>query len=166
MNRFPFPLAVVVLAAAATALVGQLHAQTAGIRPSAGVKDTVLRFYAAMHANDPAAFEEFISNDPALLVIGSADPEWYAQRERLRGVFRLGNQGLVPGNDAIAYEQGDMGWFIDRPDWIFADGSRAHMRFTAMLHRESSRWRMVQWHLSVGVPDNEVVGLQRRWLSK
>lgn len=159
-TRHIVAVAALLIVAAVTV---QLDAQSNAVLPSPSVKETGLRFYAAMHANNPAAFDELISTDPALLVIGSADPEWYTQRERLRGVFRLGAQGLIAGSDPVAYENGDMGWFIDRPDWIFGDGSRVHMRFTAILHREEGRWKMVQWHLSVGVPDDEVVALQQRW---
>jgi hypothetical protein len=151
------------LMVAATCLISaRMDAQTnAIVRPSVDIKDTVVRFYQRMRASDMAGFDEFISTDPSLLVIGSAN-EWYTERERLRGVFRLRNQGLEGGADLIAYENGDMGWFIDRPDWIFSDGSRMHTRFTAILHREGSGWKFVHWHLSVGVPDEDAVALQRR----
>src|SRR4051794_31772605 len=132
---------------------------------SSEVKDTVLRFYERMRASDMAGFDEFISTDPSLTVIGSAN-EWIAERERLRGVFRLKNAGLAKGANPVAYENGSMGWFLDRPDWVFPDGSRIHTRFTAILHREQGAWKFVNWHLSVGVPDDEVVALQRRWLAK
>lgn len=131
------------------------------VDPSDEVKSTVLRFYQRMRASDATGFDEFISTDPSLMVIGSAD-EWFTQRERLRGVFRLRDQGLEAGDDALAYESGDLGWFVDRPDWIFSDGSRMHTRFTAVLHREHGAWRFVHWHLSVGVPDDEAIALQRR----
>jgi hypothetical protein len=132
----------------------------ATVRPSTDIETTVLRFYQRMRAGDMTGFEEFISTNPALLVIGSAD-EWFTEREQLRGVFRLHDQGLEAGMAAVAYESGDLGWFIDRPEWVFPDGSRLRTRFTALLHREDSRWRFVHWHLSVGVPDDEALALQR-----
>ena len=130
------------------------------VRPSADVRDTVLRFYERMRAGDATGFDDLMSTDPALMVIGSAG-EWRTERERLRGVFRLRDQGLEAGTDLLAYECGDIGWFIDRPDWAFADGSRMHTRFTAILHREAGSWKLVHWHLSVGVPDDKAVALQR-----
>jgi hypothetical protein len=116
-----------------------------------------------MRAGDSTAFDEFISTEPSLLVIGSAG-EWFTQRERLRDMFRLQDQGLEAGQHPVAYELGEIGWFIDRPDWVFPDGSRIHLRFSAILHRESGTWKFLHWHLSVGVPDDEVVAHQRRWL--
>ena len=37
------------------------------------------------------------------------------------------------------------------------------MRMSAVLQREPAGWRIVHAHLSVAVPDNECVMLQRRW---
>jgi hypothetical protein len=37
------------------------------------------------------------------------------------------------------------------------------MRMSAVLQREPEGWRIVHAHLSVAVPDNECVMLQRRW---
>jgi hypothetical protein len=31
------------------------------------------------------------------------------------------------------------------------------------MRREEEGWKMVHAHFSVGVPDEEVVGLQKRW---
>ncbi|MGH2739814.1 MAG: nuclear transport factor 2 family protein [Actinomycetota bacterium] len=36
-------------------------------------------------------------------------------------------------------------------------------RLTGVLHQEDGRWKLVHMHLSVGVPDEEVVDLQRKW---
>jgi hypothetical protein len=155
----------VLFAATTSRAAGQETAGTNAEKPSPEVKDTVLRFYQKMRAADMSGFDEFISIDPSLTVVGSAG-EWFTQRERLRGVFRLKNAGLEKGTNPVAYENGGIGWFVDQPDWVFPDGSRIHTRFTAILRREQGAWKFVHWHLSVGVPDDEVVALQRRWLAK
>ena len=38
-------------------------------------------------------------------------------------------------------------------------------RLTAVLRREDGAWKLVHMHVSVGVPDDEVVELQNRWSS-
>jgi hypothetical protein len=136
-----------------------------GMVPSPDVTNTVLRFYQRMRAGDMTGFEELMSNDPSVLAIGSAG-EWIPKRENLHGVFRLKNQGLEAGAHPVGYENGDMGWFVDQPDWVFPDGSRLHTRFTVILQREAGVWKLVHWHLSMGVPDEEAVALQRRWMTK
>jgi hypothetical protein len=158
-------IAMLSLTLVACATTGAGSPQTPGIQPSPAIVDAVRHFYQRMRSGDPAGFDEFISSDPSLLVIGSAG-EWFTQRERLRGVFRLKNEGLEAGQHPVAYQNGDLGWFVDQPDWVFRDGSRVHMRFTVILHNEASSWKAVHWHLSVAVPDDEVVGLQHRWLEE
>lgn len=36
-------------------------------------------------------------------------------------------------------------------------------RLTAVLARHGEHWKVVHLHVSVGVPDDEVMELQRRW---
>jgi ketosteroid isomerase-like protein len=149
-----------VLIAACTATTPRRPPSVA-MTPSDDVRDTVLRFYQKMRTSDMTGFDELISNDPSLMVIGSAN-EWITKRDSLRGVFRLKNQGLEAGPNPAGYENGDFGWFVDQPDWVFSDGSRMHTRFTVILQKEAGSWKLLHWHLSVGVPDDEAVDLQRR----
>jgi hypothetical protein len=40
-------------------------------------------------------------------------------------------------------------------------------RLTAVMHQEEEgRWKLVHMRLSVGVPDEQVVELQQRWLAE
>jgi ketosteroid isomerase-like protein len=43
------------------------------------------------------------------------------------------------------------------------DGSAIKTRVTAVLRRDDGTWKLVHAHFSVGVPDEEVVELQKRW---
>ena len=38
-------------------------------------------------------------------------------------------------------------------------------RLTAVLPNEDGRWKIVHAHFSIGVPDEEVVELQQRWVA-
>ena len=58
-----------------------------------------------------------------------------------------------------------MGWVVDQPTFFFPDGSSMQTRLTAVLRREDDAWKLVHMHVSVGVPDEEVVDLQQRWSS-
>jgi hypothetical protein len=142
----------------------QIHTEEK-IQPAASIVQAVQKFYQRMRGADMAGFEEFISTDPSLVVMGSAG-ERFSKRETLRGVFRLKNEGLEAGPHPLGWESGDFAWFVDEPDWVFPDGSRVHMRFTVVAHREAGAWRFVHWHLSVPVPDEEAGPLQARRLQK
>lgn len=130
--------------------------------PSAEIRDTVLELYRRMLAGESDAANDLISRDPALVFIGSAG-EWIDDQATLRGGTQVAGEGLVAGPNPVAYADGDMGFFADQPSWLFADGTRAEMRLSAVLRREDPGWRIVHVHMSVAVPDDECVMLQRRW---
>jgi hypothetical protein len=135
---------------------------TASMTPSAEILETMLELYRRMLAGESDEANALISTDPATLFIGSAG-EWVDDQSVLRGTYQVDTEGLVAGEHPVAYVNGDVGWFADQPSWVFADGSQAQMRMSAVLQRETEGWRVVHSHLSVGVPDNECVMLQRRW---
>jgi hypothetical protein len=135
---------------------------TQGMAQSTDVRDTMLRMYRHMLAGESDAANELISRDPALVFIGSAG-EWIDDQATLRAGTQVAGEGLEAGPNPIGYANGDVGWFADQPSWLFADGTRAEMRLTAVLQRESTGWRIVNMHMSVAVPDDQCVMLQRRW---
>jgi hypothetical protein len=135
---------------------------TTAMSPSAEIRDTVLEFYRRMLAGEADAANDLISRDPAMIFIGSAG-EWVDDQAALRSGKLDPGEGVEAGPDPKAYANGDVGWFADQPTWVFADGTKAEMRMTAVLQHEPEGWRIVHAHLSVSVPDNECVVLQRRW---
>ena len=56
-----------------------------------------------------------------------------------------------------------MGWIADAPTFGFPDGSTLSIRLSAVFRRHDDRWKVVHGHLSVGIPDEEVVELTQRW---
>jgi hypothetical protein len=135
---------------------------TETMSPSTEIRDTVLEMYRRMLAGESEAANDLISRDPGVVFIGSAG-EWVDDQETLRSGTQEPGEGLVAGPNPVAYAIGDVGWYVDQPEWLFADGTRAQMRMTAVLQREEAGWRIVHTHASVAVPDNECVMLQRRW---
>ena len=130
--------------------------------PAPEIREVMLEFYRRMRAGEADAANDLISHDPAVLLIGSAG-EWVDDQAVIRTTYQEQTEGLIAGDNPIAFANGDVGWFADQPEWVFADGSRARMRVSAVLQREASGWRIVHAHMSVAVPDNECVMLQRRW---
>jgi hypothetical protein len=135
---------------------------SAPMAPSTEILETMLEFYRRMLAGESDAANDLISRDPALVFIGSAD-EWVDDQAVLRSGTQVPGEGMVAGPNPVAYADGDMGYFADQPTWLFADGTKAEMRLSAVLRREAPGWRIVHVHQSVSVPDDECVVLQRRW---
>jgi ketosteroid isomerase-like protein len=132
------------------------------MRESTAVRDAMLRFYDRLSAGDVASFDEVVAHDAAL-IIGTAPGEWVTERDRMRFGFEAEGLRLETGGSAVAYEEGSMGWVADEPTFSFPDGSAMKTRLTAVLREEGGNWALVHMHVSVGVPDEEVVDLQRRW---
>jgi ketosteroid isomerase-like protein len=134
------------------------------MQQSTEVRDAMLRFYDRLSASDVASFDQLVSQDPATMVIGTAPGERVTERDRLRLGFEAEGVRIQAGGPA-GYEEGSMGWVVDEPMFFFPDGSAMKTRLTAVLHREDGVWKLVHMHVSVGVPDEEVVELQKRWSS-
>ncbi len=141
------------------------------MRRSAEVRDTLLRFYEVFSAGDLEGFAQIIAqeDDEGVLVIGTDPGDWAEGRERwiaAREALMHAMEGLrlEPGEEPQGYEEGSMGWVADRPRAVLPDGTIS-TRLTGVVRQEEGEWRLVHIHLSVGVPDEEVVELQKRWSS-
>jgi len=135
---------------------------TGQMAPSTEIRETMLEFYRRQLDGESDAANDLISRDPGLVFIGSAG-EWIDDQDTLRSGTQVPGEGLVPGASPVAYADRDMGFFADQPTWLFADGTKVEMRLSAVLRREPPGWRIVHVHMSVSVPDDECVVLQRRW---
>jgi ketosteroid isomerase-like protein len=133
------------------------------VERSTAVLAGLQRFYGAIEANDAAAFDEVVSMGEATLVIGTAPGEFVRERERLEAGFRTEGYRLQGGPNPEAFQEGALGWVVDEPILNMPDGTAIRTRLTAILVKGDDRWRVVHAHFSVGVPDDEVALLQRRW---
>lgn len=133
----------------------------AGMDESAEVRDAWVRFCDRLSAGDVDSFDDVVSAE-AKLIIGSAPGEWVDDRPRMKFGFEAEGVTLTP-KEPRGYAEGSMGWVVDEPDFGFPDGSVMKPRVTAVMREEDGAWKLVHAHFSVGVPDEEVVELQRRW---
>ena len=138
------------------------QASPGAMAPSSEITSTMLGFYRRMLAGESDQANDLISRDPALVFIGSAG-EWIDDQDALRSGTQEPGEGLIAGPSPSAWARGDVGYYVDRPTWLFADGTKAEMRLSAVLQREAGGWRIVQVHQSVAVPDDQCVMLQKRW---
>ena len=127
------------------------------------VRDAVLGFYQAVSNKEVARFDDIVSADPATLVIGTAPGEWVTERPRLRFGFQAEGLRVEAGPEPAGHAEGSMGWFTDEPRFVLPNGQSFRTRLTAVVRSEAGRWKIVHMHWSAGVPDEEVVDLQRRW---
>ncbi len=130
---------------------------------SAEVKSAVRRYYEAIAAGDAQVMEELFSRQGGTLLIGSDPNEWWAGYDTAMHAWKaqfeaVGGGFPIKAGDPQAYSEGSVGWFADRPAISMPDGTELPVRLTGVLHKEGGEWKLVQSHVSIGVPNEEALG--------
>lgn len=127
----------------------------------------VRRFYQAIVAGNIDAIESAFSDDESVLRIGTDSEEWWTTKAAVVGMFRQqfeeadGNSyaaAIEPG-DIEAYEEGTIGWVQDQPTFVMPHGATMKGRMTFVFRLEGISWRIVQLHLSFGLPNADTFGM-------
>lgn len=133
----------------------------ADIVPSEELRAFARRFYAAWSSQDLEALREMFSTGAHATVIGTDPDEWWHgaaggemiahQTAEMKGVE-------VTSHDLRAFSCGNVGWASDRTTVKLGVGNVIHTRFTMVFAIERGHWRMVQWHASIGISNQDAVG--------
>src|SRR5438309_3706340 len=123
----------------------------------------VRRLYKALVAGDVEAMSRRYSAQPGIVAIGTDPTEWWTDHRELVDVWRaqlgeLAGWEWRPG-DLRAWTEGSVAWFSDNPIIELA-GQEIPIRVTGVFHLEHDEWKVVQWHLSIGVPNEEALGVE------
>ncbi len=128
------------------------------MRRSAGVEAVIEQLYDVMRGCDPQAVEQLLSED-LTVAIGTDEEEWDTADAAAVAGFLTQTQAVgvltVRAGSPRGYSDGLFGWFEDRALVTFADGESAPIRVTGVVRHENGRWRLVQVHTSVGLPNAE-----------
>ena len=132
------------------------------LAPSAEVEDLMSRFYEAASSWNFERLDAILSRHAGVLWIGTDPGEWCDTPEAVFQAWRaqtaeLGAPALITGGKPTAYRHGDVAWVSDRPTFHLPDGREFPFRFTAVCLREPQGWRIVQGHMSFGVPNAPVL---------
>jgi SnoaL-like domain len=114
----------------------------------------------AMEAGNLAALEQATSRQPGVVSIGSAPDEYAQGYDRIISLYRESTPDApmhihTRVTEVRAYEHGDVGW-VDSTGTFEHDGKSVEVRTTAVVLREGDRWRAVQSHSSIGVPNDHM----------
>ncbi len=119
---------------------------------SESLRRFVLEFYAAVNSHDEAALKERCAADPEASMIGTDGNEWFIGGDAVLGAFARQfvefADVVFEAGDVIASEQGDAGWFLDRPTLVWGD-QRLQCRASGTVLRVDGRWQVVQTHMSM-----------------
>ncbi|HEV2237811.1 MAG TPA: nuclear transport factor 2 family protein [Ktedonobacterales bacterium] len=133
------------------------------MQPSPEIRDVVMRTLQQMSAKDVASLIDGGTREGAFLMIGTDPKEWLPSVAAAEPVIRAsveGGSGRMPEDvEVVAYEEGTMGWAAVRYAVRLPNGAALKFRFTDVYHREGGAWKLVHLHASVGIPDEQVMGL-------
>jgi adenylate cyclase len=133
------------------------------IKHSPELEAVVRRIWMAFARADDAALRNMMVTDPAMRFLLSGDEDWLEgdevvpilrERSRMIEILSLEFDRLE------AYEVGDFGWTACTLTTLNADGETRSFRQTGVFAIEDGIWKAVQIHTSVGVPPQDVWGVE------
>ncbi|MCF8128399.1 MAG: nuclear transport factor 2 family protein [Deltaproteobacteria bacterium] len=132
------------------------------MEPSNALKALYLRSCEAISSGDYAFFEGYFSKKDGVLAIGTDPNEWWSGYATITGVFKSQLKELsglqLLADTPQAYRDGSVGWVAGQPILKFSDGTEMPARLTAVFQKEEKGWKIVQWHFSMGIPNEDSVG--------
>jgi ketosteroid isomerase-like protein len=129
---------------------------------STELKNLILQSYEALSKGHYSFFERHLSKTEGVLVIGTDPNERWSGYATIAKEFKaqmaeIGGFSVSAGTPQ-AYSEGALGWAADRAKFKLPDGSEIPVRLTLVFRKESSEWKIVLWHASFGVPNEDLIG--------
>lgn len=129
---------------------------------STELKALYLRICEAQSSGDYSFFERCFSQKDGVLAIGTDPAEWWAGYATITKVFeaQLKETGgfQILADTPQAYSDGQIGWVAGQPTLRLQDGTEIPFRLTAVFQKEQDDWKIVQWHVSMGISNEDVIG--------
>lgn len=114
---------------------------------------------AAQNAGDAARLGRVLSERADAVHIGTDPGEWWTSADVVAVMGNLGDEGVrVVTDDVEVHLADEIGWIEGHGRFTRPGGAERPARFTAVLAREDGRWRIVQSHSSIGVPNQDMFG--------
>ena len=132
------------------------------MEPSEALKELYLECCQAQSSGDYSFFERHFSQKDGVLAIGTDPKEWWADYATITKVFKAQLEETggfeILADTPLAYSEGSIGWVAGRPTLKLPDGTETRVRLTAVFQKEHDDWKIVQWHVSTGISNEDLVG--------
>ena len=125
------------------------------------IKERMKQIYTMMEQGDAEAIKTVFSSHSGVRAIGTDPNEWWQGGEQITSVFlkqleEMKGISIVKSNPE-AFNSGATGWAADNAVFKLGD-IKIPMRVTAVFNKEQNDWKVVQWHTSMGVSNEEAIG--------
>ncbi len=135
------------------------------MEPAPELIDFMQRINRGFEAGDAKILTDVFSRQPTTLAIGTAEAEWWKGYETIAALMRVQTQEFVElggvkidTDEVTAYKEGSVGWIAARSVVTVGGVRRFSLRTTITVHEEGAYWRVVQYHLSTPVDNEESIG--------
>lgn len=123
----------------------------------------VERLFRSWSELDYESLIEAMSRDPGTLMIGSDPGEWWLGPKDIAAVLRTQVHEMPSFRfedlEISAWKEGGFGWAAAKAHFLTEDQPPVLTRTTVVLREEGPYWRIVQWHFSIPVLNEDVVGI-------
>ena len=124
------------------------------------IETVIQKIYSAFEALDATKLDENFSHSETLTAFGTDEDENFYGWEKYKSVhevqFKAVKSFQFKSTDRRVFEHNDTAWFSDRVHWKIdtktGETVDTKVRITGVLVKENGNWRIVQWHVSQGVP--------------
>lgn len=130
---------------------------------STEVKEFYLQSCEALSSGDYSFVQRHISPKDGVVMIGTDPTEWVTDYATIMRGFKIQKEEMGSGFQLLAgtphaYRDGSIGWVADQPTLKLPDGKEIPVRVTAVFQQEQKDWEIVQWHVSVGISNEDLIG--------
>jgi hypothetical protein len=129
---------------------------------STELKELYLQICEAQSSGDYSFFERHFSQKDGVVAIGTDPTEWWAGYATISRVFKAqleeGGGFQILADAPQAYHDGSIGWVAGQPTLKLPDGTEIPFRMTAVFQKELDGWKIVQWHVSAGISNEDLIG--------
>ena len=126
------------------------------------------RMFRNFDAFDASAVVDAFARQPGSLAIGSDQDEWWEGFEALSAMWRVqlqevqstGRKAHFEIEKVVAWKEGTVGWIACRVYSVIEGAAPIPGRLTVVVHEEGAYWRVIQWHASIPVSNEESLGME------
>lgn len=126
------------------------------------LKELYLRSCEAMSSGDYSFFKRHFSQKDGVVAIGTDPSEWWTGYSTITKVFKAQLKevsGLqILADTPQAYSEGTIGWVAGQPTLKLPDNTKIPLRLTVVFQKEQNSWKIVQWHFSIGISNEDLMG--------
>ncbi|MCB9423165.1 MAG: nuclear transport factor 2 family protein [Ardenticatenaceae bacterium] len=127
------------------------------MKPSAELREHILSLInRSSEKEDKSSQSSPFSQEEGVLVIGTDPDEWWAGYEVITNAFGNEPEISIVDSNPQTYSEGNIGWMADQSKLKFSDGRVIPIRTTSVWRKEEGEWKVVQQHVSVGVPNEQI----------